>query len=675
MLPQTAVVPALLGLLLAWLPVRADGPADNIPDKVRRIPKLGIEVPAEKRTRLHAELDALADTIAGLRRSKDIRQAALLPDVQIYYQAVHDALKYQEFFSDKEIDVAFELLAEGRARAEQLTKGQALWATATGLVVRGYVSKIDGSVQPYGLVVPTSYTPSGSSRYCLDLWFHGRGETLSEVNFLNDRRKNAGTFAPPDTFVLHPYGRYSNANKFAGEMDVLEALASVQQRYRIDEDRISVRGFSMGGASTWQFAVHYPGRWAAANPGAGFAETPEFLKSFQKETLQPPWYEQKLWRWYDCTDWAGNLFHCPTVAYSGEKDIQKQAADIMQQALAKEGIELVHVIGPGMGHSYHPQSRAEVDRVVSGIVHKGRERLPRTIHFTTYTLRYNQVGWITLDGLGEHWERAHVDGQLINYNQVSVRTRNVTALTLSIPPGYSPFDSTRPMTLTVDGEQLPAPRPRSDRSWFVQLNRRDGKWRIGAPPADGLRKQPGLQGPIDDAFMDGFVFVRPTGKCKSDKVDAWVHAELDRAIEHWRRHFRGHPRIKDDKDVTDTDIANFNLVLWGDPAANRLLDRIDEGLPLHWGGGEVSAGSQRFPAEDHVPILIYPNPLNPRRYVVVNSSFTFRDFAYLNNARQTPKLPDWAIVDVNTAPNALWPGKVVAADFFDENWRLKSPRP
>ena len=49
-----------------------------------------------------------------------------------------------------------------------------------------------------------------------------------------------------------------------------------------------------------------------------------------------------------------------------------------------------------------------------------------------------------------------------------------------------------------------------------------------------------------------------------------------------------------------------------------------------------------------MPILIFPNPLNPERYVVLNSGFTFREYDYLNNARQVPKLPDWAVVDVTT---------------------------
>ena len=73
-------------------------------------------------------------------------------------------------------------------------------------------------------------------------------------------------------------------------------------------------------------------------------------------------------------------------------------------------------------------------------------------------------------------------------------------------------------------------------------------------------------------------------------------------------------------------------------------------------------------------ILIFPNPLNRDRYVVLNSGFTYREYAYLNNARQVPKLPDWAVIDLETPPDTLWPGKVVAADFFNERWELKSRR-
>ena len=72
-----------------------------------------------------------------------------------------------------------------------------------------------------------------------------------------------------------------------------------------------------------------------------------------------------------------------------------------------------------------------------------------------------------------------------------------------------------------------------------------------------------------------------------------------------------------------------------------------------------------------MPLMIYPNPLNPNRYVVLNSSFTYREYAYLNNARQVPMLPDWAIVDLTTPPGTQWPGKIAVADFFDEKWKVR----
>jgi hypothetical protein len=660
---------------------RGDGPADNNPQTVRRIPKLGIDVPGDRRAKLEAGLELLKASIERLRRlGKEAhpRMVDLLPDVEVYYKAVEGALAYQELFDPKEIDFADQALATGQERAERLSAGQSPWTTAAGLVVRGYISKIDGSVQPYGLVVPESYTPKAPGRYRCDLWFHGRGETLSELAFIRDRTINPGAFTPEDTLVLHPYGRYSNAFKFAGEIDVLEALESVKQRYRIDEDRVSARGFSMGGAAAWQFAVHYSDQWFAANPGAGFSETPEFLRVFQQETLNPTWWERRLWHWYDCPDWCLNLRHCPVVAYSGELDSQKQAADIMQAALAEKGIDLLHIVGPQTKHAIHPQSKVEIEERMRTLARAGREWQPLDVDLTTYTLRYNRMHWLTVDGLEEHWTRSHITAALLS-GQIDVEADGVTDFSISFPAGECPMDVQSPVILVVGEQELEAPAPKSDRSWQVSLHKARGEWRLGKRPGEelrsdsvgGLRKKPGLQGPIDDAFMDSFLFVRPTGNAWHSQVGTWAAAEMERAIEHWRRHFRGIARVKDDTAVTPEDIAGSNLVLWGDPASNSVLRQIESKLPIRWSQGQIAAGDDKFSATNHALIAVYPNPLNPKRYVVLNSGFTFRDFAYLNNARQVPMLPDWAVVDLSTPPGNVWPGKIAAADFFDERWRLK----
>jgi hypothetical protein len=142
-------------------------------------------------------------------------------------------------------------------------------------------------------------------------------------------------------------------------------------------------------------------------------------------------------------------------------------------------------------------------------------------------------------------------------------------------------------------------------------------------------------------------------------------------VTHWRQQMRGDAIVKLDSEITDRDIASSNLVLWGDSQSNKLLARILEKLPIRWTSASVSAGNQSFDTAHHALIAIYPNPLNPEKYIVLNSSFTYREYDYLNNARQTSKLPDWAIVDVRTPANSRFPGKIVAADFFDERWQLK----
>jgi hypothetical protein len=91
-------------------------------------------------------------------------------------------------------------------------------------------------------------------------------------------------------------------------------------------------------------------------------------------------------------------------------------------------------------------------------------------------------------------------------------------------------------------------------------------------------------------------------------------------------------------------------------------------------GDQIQVGETAFPSEHHALAMIYPNPLNPEHYVVLNSGFTYREYDYLNNARQTPKLPDWAVIDVRTPPNSRYPGKIVAADFFGEAWELRARR-
>lgn len=660
-------------ILLATISILiADGPADNLADKVRPVPPPGIKLDDEDRAHLTKSVEELRAKIKSAPTNKTPSELA---DAWIFHNAVDYALRYDEFLGTNDWQIAEHLLRQGHAVADELSRPgrkdpNSGGILPGGLVVHGYISKIDGSVQPYGLVIPNSYGLSPDRPRRLDAWFHGRDEKLTELKFLNDRLRSPGEFTPPDTFVLHLYGRYCNANKFAGEIDLFEALADVKKRYRIDDDRIVIRGFSMGGAACWQFAVHYPGEFAAAAPGAGFAETKEFLRIFQNEPVAPPAWEQKLWHMYDCPDYAVNLFNLPTVAYSGEIDKQKQAADIMAAALARENIELTHIIGPQTAHKYHPVSKEEINDRIDALAARGRDPLPRHVKFATYTLRYNKSHWITLDGLEEHWKQARINAE-ISTEGIRATTTNIAALTFEIRPGLAPFPSTP--QITIDGQTIPGKNISSDRSWRTSIRKRDGQWIISNPEDNDsaiVRKRPGLQGPIDDAFMRSFYFVLPSKSSGHEKIDAWVKQESERAIHEWRRQFRGEPRVLKDTEVTAEHIESANLVLWGTPAANSYLAKIIDRLPVKWSADKLTLGENSYDAAKNIPALIYPNPEISFRYIVLNSGFTFREYDYLNNARQIAKLPDYAIIDLSVPPNSRYPGKIVTAGFFDESWQL-----
>jgi hypothetical protein len=151
--------------------------------------------------------------------------------------------------------------------------------------------------------------------------------------------------------------------------------------------------------------------------------------------------------------------------------------------------------------------------------------------------------------------------------------------------------------------------------------------------------------------MDSFLVVNPPGKFAAE----------------WAKWMRGDLRTRQADRVTTQDIATHNLVLFGDAFSNPLIGKINSKLPVRWSRSEIVAGDRRFPAADHTIALIYPNPLNSSRYVVLNSGHTFGEKEFRGtNALLFPRLGDWAIIRKSD-------GAVVAAGLFNENWQLKLP--
>ncbi|MGL5096519.1 MAG: prolyl oligopeptidase family serine peptidase, partial [Planctomycetia bacterium] len=461
-------------------------------------------------------------------------------DVDILRDAIDYAVAYNELYAPRDVEKGLALLSLAEQRLNQLLFTDAPWSKNFGLTVRGFRSKVDGSTQPYGVVVPDGLNMR--EPVPLYVFLHGRGDKQTNLGFLTERLKSPGQIAPGGGITIHPFGRFCNAYKFAGETDVFEAVAAARKAYNIDPKRIVLVGFSMGGAGAWHLAAHHPDKWAAVSPGAGFVD----VKRYQKlDVAKVPDYQQKLWGLYDVPDYVRNLYNLPVVAYNGEDDKQRASAEIMLEAFKADGQSFEQLIGPKTGHAYHPEVKKELVARLRKLAADGMDPALREIHLQTRTLRYNRVFWIEALGLAKHWSDARLDAVWPKDGPVDIKTVNVERFRLYGLGGTKIADGT---TVIVDGKKLTIPAGDS-----VVLTKTDDGWATDGDAPAGLRKTPGLQGPMDDVFYDSFLVVEPTGRSSNEKLQRWAEYETARFRDRWTSLFRGRPRWKKDREVTPED--------------------------------------------------------------------------------------------------------------------------
>jgi len=609
-----------------------------------------------------AQIEALVKELKTQRAAPE-----LVTDVEVYAHAGKMLLEYPDMFGNQAaIEHAFVTLDQGIERGQQLLSNRPQWNQGRRQV-HAYISEIDGAVLPYGVTLPENYDPTKPTR--LYVWLHGRQNNTTESEFIYGFLNRKGAGNPPvadhGQIQLDCFGRINGAGwHWAGEMDVFESIAAVQKRFNIDDKRIILRGFSQGGEGAWHISLHHPDRFAAAEIGAGTvsrtAQQRPDLKPYQLATLRI---------WENISEWALNIHNLPLAGHDGENDPGQLESSLRARAqLEKEGFPSVgdpdylrSQGAPGLwmqslatGHGTSPLVRQRLDAFLKEHGDKGQSS-PDHIRFLTYTTRYNRCYWVSLDGLEKHYERAEVDARrTAGGAALDIKTKNLTRLALR--------ETASAREIKIDGQTMNVSAGPE-----IILNRSGPTWKVVKnEPESGLYKTHALQGLIDDAFLDPFLMVRPTGTPWNEAVNQQALRTMARFDRLWGKFFRGHPFVKDDKDVTEADFAKYHVVLFGDPGSNRWIAKVKDKLPVKWTEHGVTLGGQTFPASECFPAMIYPNPLNPRKYVVLNTGLTIEDRGY-NGDYGTPLWGDYAIVKVK--PGEAVPD-MLTAGLFDESWRL-----
>ncbi|KAA3663071.1 MAG: phospholipase [Calditrichaeota bacterium] len=175
----------------------------------------------------------------------------------------------------------------------------------------------------YLLYLPEEY--ESKPEWPLVIFLHGageRGDDLARVKIHGPAKLvDKGKSFP---FILISPQCPAN-RRWTDELDALGALLDdISQKYRIDPNRISVTGLSMGGQGVWALALAYPQRFSALAPVCG--------RSY--------FYQ------------ASRIKHIPAWIFHGAKDnvVPIAESDVMAAALKKHGGDVKYTVYPEANH-------------------------------------------------------------------------------------------------------------------------------------------------------------------------------------------------------------------------------------------------------------------------------------------------------------------------------------
>jgi hypothetical protein len=193
-----------------------------------------------------------------------------------------------------------------------------------------------------------------------------------------------------------------------------------------------------------------------------------------------------------------------------------------------------------------------------------------------------------------------------------------------------------------------------------------------------LNKRPGLEGGLSRLITTPFAVV--VGTTSRDPVmRERCQAKADSFVSLWRQWQHVSPRVFRDDQITDEDQRRYSLLLIGGPNDNRITRQLSPHLPLKVARDGFTIDGRKYAATDSVVQMIYPNPLQPNRYVTVvagtssDGLYFWKPVLWNIPAGFPTSYWDWTITDgrrVTLTSIALGAERGwVAAGMFDQHWR------
>jgi len=566
--------------------------------------------------------------------------------------------------------------------------------------VRTFLSRVDNSCQYYTVLPPDDF--NAESTYALIFSLHGAGV---------EARGQVGAYSQKDwAFIVAP----TNRRRFGfdwqdwGRLDFLEVLADVKKNFKIDTNRIYLTGHSMGGHGVWHIGLSHPDLFAAIAPSAGWTSFQLYVPYFLQKSYLFAEPEQIKFRDMvlreDITPlFLENALNLPIYILHGGLDdnVPPIQARIFNKYLSDLNYNFIYNEVEGKKHWWDIDTTPGVDcvdlkRMMQFLRSKTRKPYTKHVVFKTCDIAHaNQCYWVRIDELEDIYQDAIVEAKIDSnvwfvdptigsggcftvYNIV-IKLSNINRFTISLNNNLVLSGTVK---FIINNQEIKIEYKETHEISFYKSG---DKFKMCKLIEKGLRKTKNLYGPIKRAYFEPFLLVYGTTG-DSITTENNFHQARVQSYTWWIR-ANGFVEIIPDTEVTTGHIKNYNLILFGNAETNSIIKTINKKLPIHFNEDYKSLGEHikdvsqyenclfigKDPVEqkDLCLIEIYPNPLNPDKFVLLYSPTTKKAGRYIglfSTLYSGAGLPDFIIWD-KSAYYYGW-GGVVVTGFFDKNWRF-----
>lgn len=520
--------------------------------------------------------------------------------------------------------------------------------------MESYISEVDGSQQPYGLYLPEPFDPDVP--HPVVFFAHGRTERAND-NF-SDTYRHQASFADEHGWILvNLDGRGDTWYEGIGEKDFFEVLDEIRQTYSIDETRLYLTGCSMGGTGAWKLGLRYPHLFAAIAGADGVCDI-AFLNWLGFGSFQEPLLRSAL-----PLDIAENGKHLNFYMMVDTNDTAvppDSNGRRLNARLNELGYEHTYIEHSG-GHCSGYDS-LDICQFFSQHVN---DPSPKDVVLKANQLKYGSAYWVRMDRLEKSMQFATIEAKIDRKAKVWVTTNGLLQYTLLLTPELVEVEEVS----VVADDELVYTGPPEEITVSAAMDEFGSPigWSTGDTLPRGLRKTAQIEGPIGHAYTSKFKLVQGANGSADENTqnqeeaqkfatewNSWMHANISPIIE---------------TSVTDDDIATCNLVLFGTADSNWIIKKIQHAVPIGIWRDRIVAGATVYEGSDYGLYMVYPNPLNPERYVVISHG-TIEGSDASNLEGLSWGWPDYVIFDTTIATGGNLPSVWVEHGFFDQYWRL-----